>query len=324
MHQGKTTTRILVVENYEPFRRYYRSMLEQRPEFQVVGEASDGLEAIQKIKDLQPDLILLDIGLPKINGLEAAREARRLARLVKILFVTQLFSFDIVEAALGMGASGYVHKSRVQSDLLSAIESVIRGKYFISGVVRGAFGDASLEKGPIRHELQFCSNDAVCVQSFTDFTDSSLRAGKAAIVIATESHRSAILQALSTRKWDVDSAIRRGRLSPLDVTEELSISMLNETLDPAGFFNVAGNLIEEAEKTAPREHAPRVVVCRECPPALFANGNPKQALRLEQLWGLVARTSVLDLLCVYSSANLGEHENVFESIRAEHSAIYSR
>ena len=99
--------------------------------------------------------------------------------------------------------------------------------------------------------------------------------------------------------------------------------MLNETLDSACFFDIAGDLIEEAAKAAQREQTPRVDVCRECPPTLFENGDLGQVLRLEQLWGLVAHTSVVDLLCVYPSANLENHKNAFERIRAEHSAIYS-
>jgi DcmR-like sensory protein len=149
-----------------------------------------------------------------------------------------------------------------------------------------------------------------------------MKAGKAAIVIATESHRAALLKGLSAKNWDVRSAIQRGVLIPLDVTESLSTFMLKEHLDPARLFDIAGDLIEEAEKGAQRKHAPRVGICRECSPTLFADGNVAQALRLEQLWGLIARTSVLDLLCVYPSAVFENHNDILESIRAEHSAVY--
>jgi DNA-binding NarL/FixJ family response regulator len=323
MTQRGLVARILVVDDYEPFRRYFCATLEQRHEFQVIGEASDGLEAVQRAQELQPDLVLLDVGLPNINGLEAAAEIRRLAPMTKILFVTQEFTFDLVEAGLRLGASGYVHKLRVQTDLLSAIESVLRGKYFVSGVTRGAFGDASPNANAIRHEVNFCSDEAVCIESFTDFIHSTLNAGRAAIVIATESRRSAVLQALSTRKWDVGSAIRRGVLRTLDVTEKLSASMLKETIDPVSFFDIAGELIEKAAIAAQRQQNPRVGVCRECPPALFKNRDVGQVLRLEQLWGLVAHTSVLDLLCVYSSTSLDVHASIFERVRAQHSAIYA-
>jgi DNA-binding NarL/FixJ family response regulator len=324
MDQGRPAVRILVVDDHEPFRRYFCSTLEQRADFQVIGKASDGLEAIQKTQELQPDLVLLDVGLPKLNGLEAARQMRKLAPLARILFISQEFSFDMIEAALQLGASGYVHKLRVQSDFLPAIESVLRGKYFVSGVIRGAFGEVTTDTSAIRHEVQFCSDDAICVQNFTDFAASTMRAGKAAIVIATEPHRAAVFDGLSAKEWDVRGVIQRRALIPLDVPESLSTFMLNEKLDPARFFNIAGDLIEEAAKAAQREHAPRVGICRECPPALFVNGNVAQALRLEQLWGLIARTSVLDLLCVYPSAAFENHNDILQSIRAEHSAIYSK
>ena len=136
------------------------------------------------------------------------------------------------------------------------------------------------DKPVIRHQVQFCSDDAACVQSFTDFTASTMQAGKVAVVIATESSRAGVLEHLSAKHWDVKSAIKKGILIPLDVRERMSTYMLKESLDPAVFFDIAGGLIEEAAKAAQREHAPRVGICREYPAALFASGGVAQALRL--------------------------------------------
>jgi DNA-binding NarL/FixJ family response regulator len=80
---------VLVVEDFEPFRRFIRSMLQKRPEFQVICEVSDGLEAVRRAGELQLDLILLDIGLPNLNGIEAAKRIRQVAPGTKIIFVTQ-------------------------------------------------------------------------------------------------------------------------------------------------------------------------------------------------------------------------------------------
>ncbi len=322
-HQGRPPVRILVVEDHEPFRRYFCSTLEQRAGFQVIGQVSDGLEAIQKAQELQPDLILLDVGLPKVNGFDAARRMRKLAPLAKILFISQEFSFEMVEGALRLGASGYVHKLRVKSDLLRAIESVLRDKYFVSGVRRGGFGEASIDKPAIRHEVQFFADDATCVRRFTDFTASTIRAGKAAIVIVTESHRLDILNGLSTDGFDVNSAIQGGCLIPLDVNDTSSTLILKEVVGPAHFFDAAGDLIETAANAAEREQPPRVGLCRECPPVLLSDGKLRQALRLEQLWGLIANTSVVDLLCGYPSASFEKHKDIFDLICAEHSAIHS-
>jgi DNA-binding NarL/FixJ family response regulator len=125
--------RVLVVEDFLPFRKFICSMLGKRSDLQVICEVSDGLEAVHKAEELQPDLILLDIGLPKLNGIEAARQIRKLSPQSKIIFVSQESSADMVQAALDTGALGYVVKTRAGSDLLAATEAAILEKQFVSG-----------------------------------------------------------------------------------------------------------------------------------------------------------------------------------------------
>jgi len=103
------------------------------PDLQVIGEVSDGLEAVQKSAELQPDLVLLDIGLPSLNGIEAARQIRKLVPELKIIFLTQESSADVVQEALSLGARGYVVKGMAASKLLTAVEAVLQGKTFVSG-----------------------------------------------------------------------------------------------------------------------------------------------------------------------------------------------
>ena len=124
--------RILVVDDYEPWRRFERLALLAHAELQIIGECSDGDEAIQKAHELKPDLILLDISLPTLNGIEAARHIRQVSPNSKILFVTENRSPDIAEAALSTGASGYVVKWDGASELLPAIKVVLEGKRFMS------------------------------------------------------------------------------------------------------------------------------------------------------------------------------------------------
>ena len=92
--------RVLVVDDYQPWRRFVCLTLQIRPELQVIGEVSDGLEAVKKAQELQPDLIVLDIGLPTLNGIEAARRIREVSPEAKILFVSENRSWDITEEAL--------------------------------------------------------------------------------------------------------------------------------------------------------------------------------------------------------------------------------
>ena len=121
-----------MVEDSEEFRKFICSTLGERPELQVVGEVTDGLQAIQKAEELQPDLIVLDIGLPSLNGIEVARQIRKLSPKSKILFVSQESSADVVREALGTGAHGYVVKIDAGSELLNGVSAVLRGDQFVS------------------------------------------------------------------------------------------------------------------------------------------------------------------------------------------------
>jgi len=131
------SVRVLVVDDFEAFRRLPCSILETMPELQVICQASDGLEAVQRAEELQPDLILLDIGLPTLNGIEAARQIRRLSPESKIIFLTQESSTDIVQEGLNLGARGYVLKTRAALDLVAALEAVLDGRRFVSAGLSG-------------------------------------------------------------------------------------------------------------------------------------------------------------------------------------------
>ena len=137
-----SSIRVLVVDDNEPFRRSICSQLESRPDLHVVGEASDGLEAVEKAEVLKPDLILLDIGLPGLNGIEAAQRISRLIPTATILFVSQISDADVVQKALSNGAKGYVWKQNAAIDLMLAIETVLRGANFVSsGIQVGNSGE---------------------------------------------------------------------------------------------------------------------------------------------------------------------------------------
>ncbi|HWC19109.1 MAG TPA: response regulator transcription factor [Terriglobales bacterium] len=126
-----SSIQVLVAEDFEDFRRYVCAQLRSRPEVEVVSEVSDGLEAVQKARELNPQLILLDIGLPSLNGLEAAQRIREQAPDAKILFVSQESAADIVRKAFSAGGCGYVCKADAENELLIAVDVVLRGGRFI-------------------------------------------------------------------------------------------------------------------------------------------------------------------------------------------------
>ena len=124
--------RILIVEDFPHFRRFICSTLAERLDLRVVAEVSDGLEAVQKAVELKPDLILLDIGLPTINGIEVARRISKLVPESKIVFVSQESSADVIEEALSTGAWAYVVKAKAASQLLAVVEAVISGTRLVN------------------------------------------------------------------------------------------------------------------------------------------------------------------------------------------------
>jgi DNA-binding NarL/FixJ family response regulator len=127
---GMSPIRVLVVDDFKPFRQFVCSTLGRRSDVHVIGEAADGLEAVQKAEELKPDLIMLDIGLPTVNGIEAARQIRKLSPESKIIFLSQESSPDVMQEAFRLGAWGYIVKSHAGRNLLAAVESVLFDKHF--------------------------------------------------------------------------------------------------------------------------------------------------------------------------------------------------
>ena len=107
----------------------------------MICEVSDGLEAVRKAEELKPDVVVLDLGLPTLNGIEAARQIRRLAPESRIIVVSLESSPDVVQEALSVGAQAYVAKKNVATDLLAAMEAVLEGRQFVSsGLIAGGAG----------------------------------------------------------------------------------------------------------------------------------------------------------------------------------------
>ena len=125
--------RVLLVDDFEPWRQFVRSMLGAHEQLQIVGEAADGPEAVQKARSLHPDLVLLDLGLPTLNGMDAAHQIGKATPDAKIIFVTQNQDADVMNAALSNGARGYIFKTHARMDLLPAIAAVLKGDTFVSG-----------------------------------------------------------------------------------------------------------------------------------------------------------------------------------------------
>jgi DNA-binding NarL/FixJ family response regulator len=325
-YRAVTPIRVLVVDDYEPFRRFVCSTIGKRSHLQVIGEASDGLEAVQKAVELHPGLIVLDIGLPRLNGIEAARQILKLCPECKILFLSQESSADVVQEALSLGAPGYVVKAYAGSELLGAVDAVCQGGQFVSSGISGhgcneatdlqvrdsrmaeAFPSLALKKGAIErsHSAEFYSDDSSFVVGFARFIETALNAGNTVIAVVTESHLNSLCQTLQARGSNLGAAIEQQRFIGLDVADILSTFMLNDLPDPVRFFKVVGDLI--ASQAAGVENT-RVAICGECGSTLWAQGNADGAIQVEQLCNQLTKRYGMNVLCGFSLSSFYREED---------------
>jgi len=321
--------------------------LRENHKLRIVGVVSDGLEAIQKAGELQPDLILLDIGLPKVNGIVAARRIRNVAPNSKILFLSQTLDSSIARGALCEGGQGFLVKSDAESELFAAIEEVMQGKRFASSRLaslaladdvdsQGAShldGEAiALPTNPLSanrevgrcHEVHFYSDDSLFLDIFTRFLRASLSAGDVAVFIGTATHRMTLLERLHAGGPDTRTAIGQGRCVGLNAAEFISDFMASDMPDTEWFLKVVDDLIVAARKGGNGEHL-RVAVCSECADILWAQGKADAAIRLEELWNQISTTYEINILCGYSLGSLRCEEDsyTFRRICGEHSAVHS-
>jgi DNA-binding NarL/FixJ family response regulator len=320
------TVRVLVVDDFEPWLRFTCSVLRKNPELQIVGEVSDGLEAVQKAEELQPDLILLDIGLPTLNGFEAARRIRRLSPGSKILFVSQELSVDMVKEAFSLGALGYIVKASAGGELLAAVEAVCQGRQFIgSSLADNKFGDspALANKGSKHnHVVQFYRDDSSWRDNISGLVCTALSKGQSLIVCATKAHLDGLHGSLQAHNIDVHGFAKVGRYIALDSTDTLSKFMDADLPNQRKFALLLGSVIREADAAAVTKNN-RVAIVGEMVAVLWAEKKYDATIKLEQLWNELARTHSFDLHCAYPASGFQEEQmdQAYATICAQHSAI---
>jgi DNA-binding NarL/FixJ family response regulator len=306
--------RVLVVEDHKWWRRYIASALEPASRWEVVCAVSDGIEAVQKARELKPDVILLDVGLPGLNGIQTARQILAHDPTSRILFVTEQQSLDVAEVALATGARGYIVKSEVGRELLPALNAVVEDGRFISAKLAGrAFeitNDGRVAWEIPCHEAGFYADESSLLNDYLTFAEAALVAGNGLVMVVSHSRRDTLYQRLRARGIDIDRTVREGRCLWRDVPVALDSVIVDGEVDEVRLWNAASALIIEAATGSNRE-LPRVSVCGDGAAILLQDGLVEAAIRLEQVWDDVARTYSVDIFCPYSSHVLAQPTRPF-------------
>ena len=329
------TTRILVVEDHEPFRKFVRTFLGQLEDFQLVGEAGDGLTAVRKCVELQPDLVLLDIGLPELNGIQAARQIRQLAPGSRIVFLTQESSSAIVHEALSLGAAAYVIKAHTASDLIIAIIAARDGRQFVSA---GLDGSLRLNEPPLivardtdfssqasaspHHKVHFYPDDSSFVTGISAFIQRSLKAGKVVLAVTNESRRNAIIPAVEAGGIDTGSSIAAGRLILQDSPAFLKEIMTDDRIDSELLLRLSSELIETMIRANPGS---RICACGDCASPLLEQGNVEGAMQIERVWNELSTRYDMELFCGYIFSGFQRAADMpgYRDVCAVHSHVIS-
>lgn len=320
--------RVLVVDDFEPVRKFVCSKIDADPRLQVICQVSDGLEAVRKAEEFQPELILLDLSLPTLSGMEAARRIRTLSPLSKILFVTQESSMALVEESLRIGAKGYILKSDVSRELLPGVGEVLRGGIFISSHLAqsnratSAVICAATRSAP--HWVAFYRDDASLMDGLSSSIHHALNTGRAVIAVVTESHRASLLRMLKEQGSELDAHIRQQRLIVMSVTEANAAFGIDAVPDATRFCAAAEKFLELLAAQAIAEN-PKVVAFGEWAVSLLTENRGEAAIELEKILNYISRIygEQVAIHCAYLSNNFESKESAskFESICAQHSAV---
>jgi len=313
-------SKVLVVDDHASWRRQIAAFLQKTGEWVVMGEAADGPEAVALAAKTVPDVILLDLELPTLSGIDAAARILAANPSARILYLTGHRSWEVVEAALVGGARGYVLKPYAAVELLPAMAAVVAGRRFVSTVLGGR---ALLDNGhPTTHvhEAALHRGDRTLLAEYEAFAAAALNGGKAVIGVGDAARRHALVDGLRLRGVDIDRALEEGRFRMLDSVEMLRAMMVDGVLNESRFWERAMRQAIGAAR-ASREDPPAMVVFGDGAQCLYHDGNIKAAIRLEQLWGDFARTFNAEIFCGYGEPL---DERAADVIRSTHTAVHMR
>jgi DNA-binding NarL/FixJ family response regulator len=208
--------RIILADDHVMFRQGIRNILESNKEIEIIGEAGDGLELLELLKKVTPDMVILDISMPNLRGLEATREIKIILPEVKVLILSMHRDMEYVRSAISAGAEGYLLKEDADTELFASIEKIRQEGRYISPLLFRELTDDIFQTLPKRHDETLTTREREILKLIAEGSSNKEIADMLFISIRTvENHRANIMRKLNIRNAAnlIKYAIRKGYTS---------------------------------------------------------------------------------------------------------------
>jgi CheY-like chemotaxis protein len=293
--------RVVIADDHDTMRARIAALLASQ--FDLVAAVADGEQAVEVTASLTPDVIVLDVSMPVLGGIEAAARIRKLTRVPGIVFLTAHDEAEVAPIALALGAR-LVSKRRMMIELVPTVRRAL-------SVAPGGAGVAGDPASDRYHAVCFHDDERVLAAAIASFIGKALTADEAALMVATPSHTAAAMARLARMGVDPSRCIERGELVVLDARETLSFLTAGGEMPSIRRFDDMVPPLMEA--LAARCGQQRVTVYGEMVDLLWADGREAAALSLEAYWNEVRTAIEVSVLCGYSTERIGD-DAAYEAI----------
>jgi len=308
---------VLLADDHPAMLKTLTGML--TPHFEVVGAVSDGKAALTAAAGTAPDIAIFDIAMPQLNGIQAARELKEKESYTKIVFLTAQEDDDYISAALDLGASGYIVKRRLHSDLLPALNLILTGKLFISP---HAFTETP--KSPKhRHALEFYSDEGIFFRHVSESAATALADGEHVFMLLGNAGLYSVGKRLRAAGLDLPGAIARGQYHSFTLENVVPLFLQGGCPNPARFEAFFHPLVNRVAALAQADGS-RVSIFSNVTAALLDQGWSHQvAARVEEAWSDLVPREFYTVHCGCPAMQLGSKEGrvTLSRICGEHSNV---
>jgi DNA-binding NarL/FixJ family response regulator len=286
--------------------------------FDIVATAANGRQALDLARRLRPDVVVLDVSMPDLNGFQTLEQLRQDGLEARIVFLTMHSDNDFVAAAINGGADGYVLKSRMHLDLISAIDHAVAGRLFLPSL------SALSAVAGNRHAVQFHDNESHFLDEVSQLVRATLRSGEQVVLVTSEGTRIGVAQRLQARQMNLAVLAEQQRYVATDSALALSQVMHEGRPDKGRVAEMIDglDLLRQAVPNRPRG---RLTVVGDMSASLCRNGDFEAALELERIWDDLTIALPFFTVCCYPSDCFENSEalSLLSHVCAAHSAVTS-